>query len=251
MDHDEGWPGADGEPEPPEPGDDPPTHDLTPDGPDDYDTGDLGADPYGEPASGDPAGLDGSEPPDLNPHDSGPPDLNPEDSALDDSAPEAGSDSAGFGADGFDADAGHDPGPDDSDADQPDHGEGQSEEGPAEDGQDDASVEDSATSFGAGLDNTGDHDGSWHDDEFPGPLDLGGEPPEPVDGYPWADPDLLGAPDPAQLPDPGADVGPADPDDLLSYAGLDSTGDADPWSLLRASDDPATSALARWWGPPS
>ncbi len=129
-----------------------------------------------------------------------------------------------------------------------DGGSGDSGDGDADPG-DAFDPEESATSFGAGLDNAGDHDGSWHADEFPAVLDLGGEPPEPVDGFPWADPDLLGQPDPAQLPDFTAGTGPGSPDDLLSYAGLDGGGDGDPWSLLLASDDPATSALARWWGP--
>ena len=95
------------------------------------------------------------------------------------------------------------------------------------------------------------HDGVWHDDEFPPPLELDARP-EPADGYPWADPDTLG--DPGTLPEPdhadlavggGAPVG-----DLFAYAGLDAAPPGvDPWSLLLGSDDPATSTLARWWGP--
>jgi hypothetical protein len=95
------------------------------------------------------------------------------------------------------------------------------------------------------------HDGVWHDDEFPPQLDLDARP-EPADGYPWVDPDTLG--DPGTVPDAdhvevglggGAPVG-----DLFAYAGLDAApAGVDPWSLLLGSDDPATSTLARWWGP--
>ncbi|GAA0807356.1 hypothetical protein [Spirilliplanes yamanashiensis] len=79
---------------------------------------------------------------------------------------------------------------------------------------------------------------------------LGGPLPEPVDGFPWTDPDLLGGaaigalPDPAELPDPAGLAA-----DLAAYAGVDLPGDADPWAVLAASDDPATHALARWWAP--
>ncbi len=75
--------------------------------------------------------------------------------------------------------------------------------------------------------------------------------PEPVDGFPWADPGLLGdaaigaAADAA--PDPAGWV--ADPAGLAAYAGVDLPPDADPWAVLADSDDPATSALARWWAP--
>jgi hypothetical protein len=96
----------------------------------------------------------------------------------------------------------------------------------------------------------GGHDG-WHEHDFPPPLELDTRP-EPTDGYPWADPDTLG--DPGTGPDTdhgglplgaGASVG-----DLFAYAGLDAVpAGVDPWSLLLGSDDPATSALARWWGP--
>ena len=85
----------------------------------------------------------------------------------------------------------------------------------------------------------------------PAPFDpvgdpLGGPLPEPVDGFPWTDPDLLGGapigplPDPVDLPDPAG---------LAGYAGIDLPPDADPWAVLAASDDPATNALARWWAP--
>jgi hypothetical protein len=77
--------------------------------------------------------------------------------------------------------------------------------------------------------------------------------PEPADGFPWADPDTLG--DPGQ----GYDVddhsslgigGAAPPGDLFAYAGLDAPAPGvDPWSHLLGADDPATSALARFWGP--
>jgi hypothetical protein len=73
--------------------------------------------------------------------------------------------------------------------------------------------------------------------------------PEPVDGFPWADPADLG-PAEGTAPEP---VGPLDtptPADLADYAALDLPADADPWTVLAGSDDPATSALARFWGTP-
>jgi len=107
-----------------------------------------------------------------------------------------------------------------------------------------------ADAFGAGLDSTGDPASSWHADEFPAEIDLGADAPEPHDGYPWSDPDTLGHPDPADvIDDPAAGSTPVEPQDLLEYAGLDSSASGNPWTLLLGSDDPATSALARWWGP--
>jgi hypothetical protein len=89
------------------------------------------------------------------------------------------------------------------------------------------------------------------DPDFPPPLELA-HPPQPMDGYPWSDPDVLVA---AGGGDAGTGpVGWADPPvgDLLSYAGLEAPrAGVDPWALLLGSDDPATSALARWWGPVS
>jgi|GEM_PF-1769771 hypothetical protein len=74
--------------------------------------------------------------------------------------------------------------------------------------------------------------------------------PEPVDGFPWVDPDLLGSarggPEPAEAVVAEAPY----PDDLADYAAVDLPVDGDPWSTLAASDDPATSALARFWAPP-
>jgi hypothetical protein len=91
-------------------------------------------------------------------------------------------------------------------------------------------------------------DDDWHDPTFPPALDLA-DAPEPVDGYPWSDADLLGA---------GFDGDPAghfeaswrEPDlgDLYDYAGEErATGGG--WQALLGSDDPATSTLARWWAP--
>lgn len=86
-------------------------------------------------------------------------------------------------------------------------------------------------------------DPAWTDNTFPEPVDVG-HPPEPVDGFPWSDPTLLGEPvnpiqDSPTWPSPAAA-------DLAAYAGVDSTPD-DPWAALLASDDPATGNLARWW----
>ncbi len=96
-----------------------------------------------------------------------------------------------------------------------------------------------------------DHDlppGGTQPVDFPLPLDLPDRP-DPVDGYPWSDVDLLG--DPGTAADwPGYVHAVPDAADLLSYAGIDAPGAAeDPWAVLLGSDDPAASALARWWGP--
>lgn len=93
----------------------------------------------------------------------------------------------------------------------------------------------------------------WPDPVVPGvELPDLGPPPEPVDGFPWIDPELLGG-DTVDTPaDHDPIVGCADappPDELAGYAGVDVPADADPWATLVASDDPATSALARFWGP--
>ncbi|ROT29556.1 hypothetical protein [Micromonospora sp. HM5-17] len=84
----------------------------------------------------------------------------------------------------------------------------------------------------------------------PGPVEGFGPAPEPVDGFPWADPDLLGPPGDGPAPDPSVVTGGTPrPDELAEYAAADLPDDGDPWSALAASDDPATSALARFWGP--
>ncbi len=90
-------------------------------------------------------------------------------------------------------------------------------------------------------------DAGFDDPPFPPPLELG-SPPEPVDGPPWSDPALLGDAPPAAAPDAGPDAR-ADSGDLLAYAAQDPPTAGDPWAALAASDDPATSALARWWAP--
>jgi hypothetical protein len=79
------------------------------------------------------------------------------------------------------------------------------------------------------------------DPPFPPALDL--DTPDPIDGYPWADPDVLGH---DSLPPLDDTTGGPDPADLFEYAGEQPpAGDA--WAALLASDDPATSTLARWW----
>jgi hypothetical protein len=84
--------------------------------------------------------------------------------------------------------------------------------------------------------------GLGEDRPFPPALDL--DPPEPIDGYPWTDPAVLGH---DLLPPVDDDSGGPDPADLFDYAGEQPPADGDPWSALLASPDPATSALARWW----
>ncbi len=206
------------------PGDDAPPDDQPLDG---YPRGDVPSDSPDEFAAPDGDGLHDDA------HDS--PDATHPDHTTGDAPGDAPGDTPDDSADGAPHDGGsHDSGSDDA-----------SDEHPGDEPVDDGALD----SFGAGLDTAGDHDATWHPDEFPPELDLGADAPEPLDGYPWSDPQLLGSPGPADLHDvAGAGVGPADPDDLLAYAGLDGGGD-NPWSALLASDDPATSALARWWGP--
>jgi hypothetical protein len=95
-----------------------------------------------------------------------------------------------------------------------------------------------------------DHDPGGYDGDFPPPLDLGHAPPEPMDGYPWSDPATLGDPSDAggAVADQYGFAGAPHPDDLFAYAGLQPSDGGDAWSALLGSDDPATSALARWWG---
>jgi hypothetical protein len=91
----------------------------------------------------------------------------------------------------------------------------------------------------------------WSESAWPAPdaSELG-PPPEPVDGFPWADPGLLGAPYAGAPVDPTTVAGPAPaPDELADYAGTELPADGDPWSTLADSEDPATSALARFWSP--
>lgn len=81
------------------------------------------------------------------------------------------------------------------------------------------------------------------DAEFPPDIDLDARP-EPVDGEPWSDANLLGS-----TADTGTDWATYDyappMDDLFAMDGA-STGD---WGSLTGSDDPAVSSLARWWQP--
>jgi hypothetical protein len=79
---------------------------------------------------------------------------------------------------------------------------------------------------------------------FPPAVDVG-ELPEPVDGFPWIDTGSLGV-----VP-AGAVAGtePVDSAGLAAYAQVDVAPGVDPWAALAASDDPATSALARFWAP--
>jgi hypothetical protein len=82
-----------------------------------------------------------------------------------------------------------------------------------------------------------------HLDVFPPALDVGALP-EPVDGFPWIDTGSLGVVDPAA---PAAHTDPVAAEELAEYAGTDLPPGVDPWAALADSDDPATSALAKWW----
>ena len=79
---------------------------------------------------------------------------------------------------------------------------------------------------------------------FPPAVDVG-DLPEPVDGFPWIDTGSLGVVPATALTDAGAD--PVDPAGLAEYAAAELPPAADPWAALAADEDPATSALARWW----
>lgn len=94
-------------------------------------------------------------------------------------------------------------------------------------------------------------DPAWHDVTFPDQLHLQ-DPPEPADGFPWTDADVLGGPDHDQTAgyDPAVtEHGGAEPAGLADYAGVEVPPGTDPWSLLLGSDDPATSSLATFWAP--
>ena len=81
-------------------------------------------------------------------------------------------------------------------------------------------------------------------DVFPPAVDVGALP-EPVDGFPWIDTGSLGA-----VPlDADGGAGAPDPAGLAEYAAADLAPGVDPWAELAGSDDPATSALARFWHP--
>jgi hypothetical protein len=99
------------------------------------------------------------------------------------------------------------------------------------------------------LDTVGDHPG-WSDDPFPPQLDLG-EPPEPVDGFPWSDAAVLG--DEHDTSGTAADYQPSfdqpPAGDLVAYDAQEVPAGEDPWRAMAGSDDPATSSLARFWGP--
>lgn len=109
-------------------------------------------------------------------------------------------------------------------------------------------------------------DGQWLESIFPPALDLV-DPPVPFDGFPWADPAILGSLDGAS--GVGADGYGLPPDTWLTttpgelaafdagYDGLGAAGGSDwaasgaSWATLATSDDPATSCLARWWATPA
>ncbi|MGN9908394.1 hypothetical protein ACTMTJ_12690 [Phytohabitans sp. LJ34] len=233
--------------------------DTTPDLGSDYTAG-LGGDLGPEPGDAETADLGGFD--HGGAHDplaDGPPELDPApDPPLDpagDSTVDggAGLEHAAFDAQGGDLDA-QDPdtggGPFDGGGggggDGPFDGGGDGLDGdPGDDGGDEpADSGPELTPVGADPDLDA-HADTWTDQSFPEPLDL--DAPEPVDGFPWTDPTTLGA---APLPDADAAYqgGPA-ATELAAYAGEDLPAGADPWTALSASEDPATSSLARWWSP--
>jgi hypothetical protein len=87
---------------------------------------------------------------------------------------------------------------------------------------------------------------------FPPVVDVGPLP-EPVDGFPWIDTGSLGLYH-SGLVEPVAEpvaVEPVPAEDLAAYAAEELPPGVDPWAALADSDDPAASALAKWWQPES
>jgi hypothetical protein len=203
------------------------------DGPefDDRDTADLtGPEDPTDPGYGHYLIDDGA---DLGPDD----DAGPADDATDDATDGGGA--AAFGYGGFED------GPDEPLAGPPDAAPPGPTDGP-EPG-DGPAAGDAEAPVGADPDLVPYADaGAWPEPGFPEPLDIGPLP-EPVDGFPWTDPATLGGSGGAEPPAPPA--GPPPPADLAEYAGEELPPGADPWQALAASDDPATSALARFWQP--
>lgn len=197
----------------------------------DADTADLGdAGGFGEP---------GLPEPDFT-ADAGPDDHGPDDFGLDDSGGDQGEPAAaglqaplGYGDESLDADAALEPADlpgevlDGDTANTADLGGGPAD--PPVGADPDLSLDDPAG-----------------EPVFPAALELA-EPPEPVDGFPWADAGLLG--DAAgPLPDPLAGVrGTPPPDELYAYTGEQPPAGQPGWAGLIGSPDPATSALARFW----
>ncbi|HIV57704.1 MAG TPA: hypothetical protein H9902_07070 [Candidatus Stackebrandtia faecavium] len=77
--------------------------------------------------------------------------------------------------------------------------------------------------------------------QFPAELDL--DPmPQPVDGQPWSDPDLLGDDNDTHINNQHHQP---PINDLAAMDGQETQN----WDALAASQDPAVSSLARWWQP--
>jgi hypothetical protein len=205
-----------------------------------------------------------TDPSDNNDHDPGVPDHDAVAATDQDHGPGAASDPSAH--DGATDPAAHDGSPPDPSGHdgQPDPGAHDGQPDPV--GHDDPAAGDHATDHtfevndGHG-DATGDHlvgvdpdldhradDPGWHDDPFPPELHLETTP-EPVDGFPWVDPAILGGHDADAFTH--AVTGDTTPDghDLASYHGIEVPSGGDPWTALFGAEDPATSNLAQWWAP--
>jgi hypothetical protein len=132
--------------------------------------------------------------------------------------------------------------------------DGGGDDGGQQDGHDDGQdlSDGHEAAFGADPDvDASADDPAWHEVQFPEELHLQ-DPPEPVDGFPWSDADVLGGPDHSLSAafDPAvAGHAPAEPAGLADYAHLDVPAGSDAWSLLLGSEDPAASSLATFWAP--
>ena len=160
-------------------------------------------------------------------------------------------DAHGFDGDDLDGDAGHDldGGPDAAEAAWDD----QHEPGTGHDDEPGSAVVDVTDGHGmgpVGADPDAAPDGE-QPSTFPPVVDVGPLP-EPVDGFPWIDTGSLGLyhagpvePAPAEP----VEAQPVPAEDLAAYAAEELPPGVDPWAALADSDDPATSALAKWWRP--
>ncbi len=109
---------------------------------------------------------------------------------------------------------------------------------------DHSAVDHSAVDHESAVDDlTHEHDAAPDESVFPPMLDVG-HVPEPVDGFPWIDVNSLGVIEPVGL---HQHLDPVQAVELAESAHIDLPAGVDPWTVLVDSDDPAISALARWW----
>lgn len=137
--------------------------------------------------------------------------------------------------------------PGDEDSPGTDAGDDHTNDGDPADAPDNSNDPDASTDPVPGSDPDADpvaDDPSWtSQDPFPPALNLD-QPPEPVDGFPWSDPQSLGD---EPVGDPADDPQQPPAEDLFAYDGQQVPDNGDAWDALQRSEDPATSSLARFW----